>query len=138
MSSSSIGGLEAIQGGVGRASITRVQRNSHLQRAAWCHAHRVAVQVAHLLQRHGVVAAGLDHLNLVAQQEFVLCLELGPAVANRAVRDNPQVNGFVASQTALGRVGGPDDIGALVAGLLSSTGDWVNVQRIDASGGIFI
>ena len=55
-----------------------------------------------------------------------------------AVRDNPQVNGFVASQTALGRVGEADDIGALVAGLLSSTGDWVNGQRIEASGGIFI
>ncbi len=55
-----------------------------------------------------------------------------------AVRDNPQVNGFVASQTALGRVGDADDIGALVAGLLSSAGDWVNGQRIEASGGIFI
>ena len=55
-----------------------------------------------------------------------------------AVRDNPQVNGFVASQTALGRVGEADDIGALVAGLLSTTGDWVNGQRIEASGGIFI
>ncbi len=55
-----------------------------------------------------------------------------------AVRDNPQVNGFVASQTALGRVGEADDIGALVAGLLSSAGGWVNGQRIEASGGIFI
>jgi NAD(P)-dependent dehydrogenase (short-subunit alcohol dehydrogenase family) len=54
------------------------------------------------------------------------------------VRDNPQVNGFVASQTALGRVGEADDIGALVAGLLSSAGDWVNGQRIEASGGIFL
>lgn len=54
------------------------------------------------------------------------------------VRDNPQVNGFVASQTALGRVGEADDIGGLVAGLLSSTGDWVNGQRIEASGGIFL
>jgi NAD(P)-dependent dehydrogenase (short-subunit alcohol dehydrogenase family) len=80
----------------------------------------------------------LNHLNLVAQQEFFLCLELGPVVANRAVRDDPQVNGFVASQTVLGRVGGADDIGALVAGLLSSTGDWANGQRIEASGGIFI
>lgn len=55
-----------------------------------------------------------------------------------AVRDNPQVNGFVSSQTALGRVGEADDIGALVAGLLSSAGDWVNGQRIEASGGIYI
>lgn len=54
------------------------------------------------------------------------------------VRDNPQINGFVASQTALGRVGEANDIGSLVAGLLSSTGDWVNGQRIEASGGIYI
>lgn len=54
------------------------------------------------------------------------------------VRDNPQVNGFIASQTALGRVGEADDIGALVAGLLSGTGTWVNGQRIEASGGIFL
>jgi NAD(P)-dependent dehydrogenase (short-subunit alcohol dehydrogenase family) len=54
------------------------------------------------------------------------------------VRDNPQVNGFVASQTALGRVGVADDIGALVASLLSDASGWVNGQRIEASGGIFL
>lgn len=54
------------------------------------------------------------------------------------VRDNPQVNGFIASQTALGRVGEADDIGALMAGLLSGPGSWVNGQRIEASGGIFL
>jgi NAD(P)-dependent dehydrogenase (short-subunit alcohol dehydrogenase family) len=55
-----------------------------------------------------------------------------------AVRDNPQLNGFVASQTALGRVGQPDDIGALVASLLSPGNGWVNGQRIEASGGMFL
>ena len=55
-----------------------------------------------------------------------------------AVRDNPQLNAFVASQTALGRVGGPDDIGAAVAALLSRDNGWVNAQRIEASGGMFI
>lgn len=54
------------------------------------------------------------------------------------VRDNPQVNGFIASQTALGRVGEADDIGALVAGLLSRSSGWVNGQRIEAAGGIFL
>ena len=37
-----------------------------------------------------------------------------------AVRDNPQLNSFVATQTVLGRVGQRDDIGQLVAALLSS------------------
>lgn len=54
------------------------------------------------------------------------------------VRDNQQVNNFVASQTALGRVGVPDDIGGVIAALLSDDNRWVNAQRIEASGGMFI
>jgi len=55
-----------------------------------------------------------------------------------AVRDNAQVNGFIASQTALGRVGLPDDIGGLIANLLNPDNRWVNAQRIEASGGMFL
>ena len=55
-----------------------------------------------------------------------------------AVRDNAQLNAFVASQTALGRVGQPDDIGGVVASLLSPANRWVNAQRIEASGGMFL
>ncbi len=55
-----------------------------------------------------------------------------------AVRDNAQLNAFVASQTALGRVGEPDDIGGVVAALLSPGSRWVNAQRIEASGGMFV
>lgn len=54
------------------------------------------------------------------------------------VRDNAQVNAFIASQTALGRVGLPDDIGGMVASLLSDDNRWVNGQRIEASGGMFL
>jgi NAD(P)-dependent dehydrogenase (short-subunit alcohol dehydrogenase family) len=52
-----------------------------------------------------------------------------------AVRDNPALNQMVASMTALGRVGLPDDIGAAVAVLLSADSKWINGQRIEASGG---
>lgn len=55
-----------------------------------------------------------------------------------AVRDNAQLNAFVAGQTALGRVGVPDDIGPLVASLLQPATRWVNAQRIEASGGMFL
>jgi NAD(P)-dependent dehydrogenase (short-subunit alcohol dehydrogenase family) len=55
-----------------------------------------------------------------------------------AVRDNAQLNAFVAGQTALGRVGVPDDIGPLVASLLLPATRWVNAQRIEASGGMFL
>ena len=51
------------------------------------------------------------------------------------VRDNKQLNDLVASQTALGRVGLPDDIGGVIASLLSPENAWINAQRIEASGG---
>ena len=51
---------------------------------------------------------------------------------------NPQVKEMIASQTALGRVGVPDDIGGVVAFLCSEDARWVNGQRIEASGGIFL
>lgn len=52
-----------------------------------------------------------------------------------AVRDNPQINQQLASITALGRVGVPDDIGAMVASLLCPANRWINAQRIEVSGG---
>jgi NAD(P)-dependent dehydrogenase (short-subunit alcohol dehydrogenase family) len=55
-----------------------------------------------------------------------------------AVRDNAQLNQFVASQTALGRVGKPDDIGGVIASLLAPENGWINAQRIEASGGMFL
>lgn len=54
------------------------------------------------------------------------------------VRDNAQLNQFLASQTALGRVGVPDDIGPAIAVLLSDGARWINGQRIEASGGMFL
>lgn len=55
-----------------------------------------------------------------------------------AVRDNAGLNAMIASQTALGRVGLPDDIGGVIASLLSEDNRWVNAQRIEASGGMFL
>ena len=54
------------------------------------------------------------------------------------VRDNQQVNSQIASQTALGRVGVVDDIGAAVASLLTDDFRWINGQRLEASGGIHL
>lgn len=52
------------------------------------------------------------------------------------VRDNDQINKYIAGVTALGRVGVPEDIGAIVAFLCSEGGRWINGQRIEASGGM--
>jgi NAD(P)-dependent dehydrogenase (short-subunit alcohol dehydrogenase family) len=55
-----------------------------------------------------------------------------------AVRDNADVNAWVAANTAMGRAGQPDDIGAAVAMLLGEGGKWITAQRIEASGGMFV
>lgn len=55
-----------------------------------------------------------------------------------AVRDDQQVNAFIASVTALGRPGLPDDIGPAVASLLMEDNRWINGQRIEVSGGMFV
>jgi NAD(P)-dependent dehydrogenase (short-subunit alcohol dehydrogenase family) len=52
------------------------------------------------------------------------------------VRDNPEVNKRVTEMTALGRVGLPDDIGPMIAALLSEENRWINGQRIEVSGGM--
>jgi NAD(P)-dependent dehydrogenase (short-subunit alcohol dehydrogenase family) len=54
------------------------------------------------------------------------------------VRDNPELNKRVSDMTALGRVGLPDDIGPMIASLLSEDNRWVNAQRIEISGGMSI
>ncbi|WP_294232832.1 SDR family oxidoreductase [uncultured Chryseobacterium sp.] len=53
-------------------------------------------------------------------------------------RDDEQVNAMVAGITALGRAGLPDDIGGVVAFLCTEDAGWINGQRIEASGGMFL
>ncbi len=52
-----------------------------------------------------------------------------------AVRDNPEINRIFADMTALGRAGLPDDIGPMIASLLTEDNRWINAQRIEVSGG---
>ncbi len=54
------------------------------------------------------------------------------------VRDNPELNRFVGSMTAMGRAGLPDDIGPVMASLLSEETRWITGQRVEASGGMFL
>jgi len=51
---------------------------------------------------------------------------------------HPEIRDFIASQTALGRVGVPDDIGGVVAFLCTEEARWINAQRIEVSGGMFL
>ncbi len=52
------------------------------------------------------------------------------------VRDNPDVNQFIASSTAMGRAGLPDDIGGAITSLLVGENQWITAQRIEVSGGM--
>lgn len=55
-----------------------------------------------------------------------------------AVRDNKELNSAISLQTALGRVGLPEDIGGAVSALLLDESGWINGQRIEASGGMLL
>jgi NAD(P)-dependent dehydrogenase (short-subunit alcohol dehydrogenase family) len=55
-----------------------------------------------------------------------------------AVRDDAELNAFLATNTALGRVGVPEDIGPMIASLLSPANRWITAQRIEVSGGMFL
>lgn len=57
---------------------------------------------------------------------------------NAAIRSNPQMKGFLASLSPLGRVGEANDIGGVVSFLCSKEAGWINGQRIEVSGGINI
>ncbi len=54
------------------------------------------------------------------------------------VRDNPEINKHISELTALGRAGVPEDIGPMIAALLSEDNRWVNAQRIEVSGGMML
>jgi NAD(P)-dependent dehydrogenase (short-subunit alcohol dehydrogenase family) len=54
------------------------------------------------------------------------------------VRDNAELNKQVAGFTALGRVGLPEDIGGVVAFLCTPEAKWINGQRIEVSGGMYL
>jgi NAD(P)-dependent dehydrogenase (short-subunit alcohol dehydrogenase family) len=56
-------------------------------------------------------------------------------IANDAFTRFPEVISPIAAKTALGRLGEPDDIGMVIAALLSEDCRWITAQNIEASGG---
>lgn len=55
-----------------------------------------------------------------------------------ALRSNPGVQKMVADMTALGRFAVADDVGPVIAALLSDDNRWIVGQRIEASGGMHV
>jgi len=84
---------------------------------------------------------GLEVLTRYMAKEFGERRIRVNAVAPGAIRTelggglNDEFEALLASQTALGRVGEPDDVGRVIAGLLGDEHAWVNAQTIEVAGG---
>lgn len=87
---------------------------------------------------------GLEVLTRYMAKEFGDRRIRANAVAPGAIRTdlggglNAEFETLLAGQTALGRVGEPDDVGAVVASLLSDESGWINAQSIEVAGGYLI
>lgn len=93
---------------------------------------------------YGAMKAAIDSLSRYQALEFgprkIRVNSIAPGAIETdfgggAVRDIKEYNEGISSQTALGRVGLPDDIGSVVAFLCSEDSKWINAQRIEVSGG---
>jgi NAD(P)-dependent dehydrogenase (short-subunit alcohol dehydrogenase family) len=87
---------------------------------------------------------GLEVLTRYMAKEFGDRRIRANAVSPGAIRTdlggglNDEFEALLAGQTALGRVGEPDDIGRVIASLLSDDSAWINAQTIEVAGGYVI
>lgn len=89
---------------------------------------KAAVEV---LTRYMAVELGARQIRVNAIAPGAIATDFGGG----AVRDNEDVNAWVAQGIALGRVGLPDDVGGAVAAILSEDMAWANGTTFDISGG---
>lgn len=96
---------------------------------------------------YGIMKAGIESLSRYQALELgsrkIRVNTLAPGAIETdfgggVVRDNPELNAMLANSTALGRVGLPDDIGSVVSFLCSDDAKWINAQRIEVAGGVYI
>ncbi|KQV11522.1 3-oxoacyl-ACP reductase [Pseudomonas sp. Root329] len=93
---------------------------------------------------YAVFKGGLDVLTRYMAKEFGPRRIRANAVSPGAIRTelggglNDEFEALLASQTALGRVGEPEDVARVITLLLSEEGGWINAQTIEVAGGYFI
>ncbi|MCS3868518.1 NAD(P)-dependent dehydrogenase (short-subunit alcohol dehydrogenase family) [Chryseobacterium ginsenosidimutans] len=94
---------------------------------------------------YGAIKAGIDSLTRYFAKEFADKKIRANSVAPGAIdtefgggKGDESHRLQIAGMTALGRLGEADDIGLFVASLLSDDSRFVNAQRIEISGGIYI
>lgn len=87
---------------------------------------------------------GLEVLTRYMAMEFGDRCIRANAVSPGAIRTdlggglNDELENLLAGQTALGRVGEPEDVGRMIASLLSADNGWINAQTIEVAGGYHI
>lgn len=87
---------------------------------------------------------GLDVLTRYMAKEFGERRIRANAVSPGAIRTelggglNDEFEALLAGQTALGRVGEPEDVARVIALLLSEEGGWINAQTVEVAGGYII
>jgi NAD(P)-dependent dehydrogenase (short-subunit alcohol dehydrogenase family) len=84
---------------------------------------------------------GLEVLTRYMAKEFGDRRIRANAVSPGAIRTelggglNDEFEAMLAAQTALGRVGEPEDVARVIAMLLSDEGGWINAQTLEVAGG---
>lgn len=87
---------------------------------------------------------GLEVLTRYMAKEFGERRIRANAVSPGAIRTelggglNDEFEALLAGQTALGRVGEPEDVGRVIATLLSAESAWINAQTIEVAGGYMV
>ncbi|WP_281549301.1 SDR family NAD(P)-dependent oxidoreductase [Kluyvera cryocrescens] len=90
---------------------------------------------------YAAVKGGLEVLTRYMAKEFGERGIRVNAVSPGAIRTelggglNEEFESLLASQTALGRVGEPEEVARVIASLLSPDGGWINAQTIEVAGG---
>ena len=119
------------------------ERRTHPQALFWIG----AVHVSGIYSAYAAMKGGIEVLTRYMAKELgsrgITVNTLAPGAIETdfgggTIRDNAELNKNIATQTALGRVGLPDDIGKAVSMLLSDESQWITGQRVEVSGGMFL
>lgn len=116
------GGIVNISSGLARFTLPKSSAYASMKGAVDVFTRYLAKELAYKKIRANAVAPG------------AIATDFG----NGENKKNEEKRKLLSNVTALGRVGEPEDIGSIVAFLCTDEAGWINGQRIEASGGVFL
>lgn len=116
------GGIINISSGLARFSLPGSSAYGSMKAAVEVFTKYLAKELGHRKIRANVVAPGAVATDFGCGEN----------------RDNEKKRAFIAQNTALGRVGEPEDIGGVIAFLCTDDARWINGQRIEVAGGMML